>query len=233
MAKSKFECVVLDTINQIQNDLYIDLLEQKGKATYDDWKDYGVEILQLLHFIKKTGAVPVLVLGYEGSGKTMGADRLNPSTTLYINADKKPLVLSNRDKYIRGENYAEPTTYADVKGLIQLANESKGSHPLIIFIMGHIETYRGTEGEIRERLKVLGKMATKLNIEGSVVHCYYTQINSGEEDPANHYRLTTANSGYNTARAPYGYFEEYTIPNNLQTVLEKIKKDEFFVNNQN
>ena len=31
-----YRSVVIDTINQIQNDLYVELLKNKGKATFDD-----------------------------------------------------------------------------------------------------------------------------------------------------------------------------------------------------
>lgn len=227
MSKQKFDSVVLDTINQIQNDLYVKLLKMKGKATYDEWKDYGVEILDLLYSIKEMGAIPVLILGFEGTGKTMGARFLDPSKTLYINGDKKPLTFKDRSGYVRGTNYAEPKTYEDVKKLIKLAADTrdKDDAPLVVFIMGHIEVYRGSNDEQRERLKVLGKMATRLNLEGAVVHCYYTRVDIDEDEPEKRWVLTTQNSGYNTARSPEGYFQEYTIPNNLQHILEAIQED--------
>lgn len=226
---NKFDCVVLDTINEIQNQLYVKLLKQKGKATYDEWKDYGVEILHLLHFIKQSGAIPVFILGYEGTGKTMGARTLDASKTLYLNSDLKPITFKNKSGYKRGVNYAEPKTYDDVKKFIKLAQQTRdeGDPPLVVFIMGHIETYRGPDDEMRERLKVLGKMATRLNLEGAVVHTYYTDVDRDEQEPDLIWGLTTQNSGYNTARSPEGYFEEFRIPNDLSVILNKIQEDTY------
>ena len=54
--KPGYRTVVIDTINQIQNDLYVQLLNNKSKATFDDWKDFGIEILDLYSFIKSIAA---------------------------------------------------------------------------------------------------------------------------------------------------------------------------------
>lgn len=32
----KYQTVIIDTINQLQNNLYLQLLKDKGKATFDD-----------------------------------------------------------------------------------------------------------------------------------------------------------------------------------------------------
>jgi hypothetical protein len=228
--KQGYRSVIIDTINQIQNDLYIELLKNKGKATFDDWKDFGVEILDLYKFIKSLpNTVPVQVLGYEGTGKTVGGSFLDPSETVWLNADKKPLTFFGaRQKYPTDnskKNYKLVTGYDDVKTQL-LAISGKSKEPLIVFILGHLEDYKSEGSIIRQRLKVLGKQATKQNIEGALSHTYYTYIDPllDQMNPER-YKLTTVNSGTNTARSPQGYWDSSTIPNNYQLIVDKILAD--------
>lgn len=222
----KFEVVVLDTINQIQNNKYMDMLDKNTMITRDKWKDFGVEIYMLYHFCKELGVEIVQVLGYEGSGKSYGIKFLNPETTLWLHADAKPITFKGgRQAYSREKgNYTEPNTYEKVEKFIKFANDNRvdKSKPLVVFILGHIEDFKSEDGIMRQRLKVLGNLATKLNIEGSLAHCYYTDISYVEDKPK--YSLNTQNSGYNTARSLEELFETPLIPNNFQLVLEAIRK---------
>lgn len=228
--KPGYRTVVIDTINQIQNDLYVQLLNNKSKATFDDWKDFGIEILDLYSFIKSMpNTIPVQVLGYEGTGKTVGGSYLDPSETVWLNADKKPLTFFGaRGMYPPDnskKNYKVVTGYDEVKlQLSAIANKSK--EPLIVFILGHLEDYKSENGSIRQRLKVLGKMATKHNIEGALSHTYYTHIDTLVDAMSpERYKLSTANSGSNTARSPQGYWDKMYIPNNYQLIVDKILAD--------
>lgn len=65
---TKFRNVVIDTVNQLMNDQHIALMEAKNRgATYDEWRDFGVDLLDLYSYVKSLpNAVPVQVLGYEG-----------------------------------------------------------------------------------------------------------------------------------------------------------------------
>lgn len=223
----KYEVVIIDTINQLQNDLYIDLLDKKNRgANFDEWRDFGVEILSLFRKIKTLPADIILVLGAEGTGKTVGGKTLNPETTMWLNCDKKPLTfLGARKLYNKdAKNYTEPSTYKEVEDKLEFAHENKKSDRLIVFVIGHTEVYKAIDGN-RERLKILGKMATKHNLEGAVSHCYYTFVDSNEKDESKRYKLTTKNSGYNTARSPEGYWESMMIPNDYQLIIDKINSD--------
>lgn len=228
--KPGYRSVIIDTVNQIQNDLYVELIKNKGKATFDDWKDFGIEILDLYKFIKELpNTVPVQILGYEGTGKTVGGSFLDPSETVWLNADKKPLTFFKaREKYPidnSKKNYKLVTGYDDVKVQLQ-AIASKSKEPLIVFILGHLEDYKSEGGLIRQRLKVLGKQATKQNIEGAVSHTYYTYIDPlADSMSAERYKLSTTNSGTNTARSPQGYWDKMHIPNNYQLIVDKILAD--------
>lgn len=225
---SKFRTVVIDTINQAQNDLYIKLLKDKKRgATFDDWRDFGVEILDLYAFIKSLpNTIPIQILGYEATGKTVGGRFLNPEETAWLNVDKKPLTfVGGRKMYSREKkNYDEPSSYADIeKALTEIHKASK--KPLVVFILGHIEDYKNKDNEMRQRLKILGKMANKHNIEGALSHCYYTHVDDTLKltDPMRYQLRTIANK--DTARSPMGMWESEVIPNNLQLIVDKVVAD--------
>jgi hypothetical protein len=225
---SKFRNVVIDTINQIMNDQHVALMEAKNRgATYDEWRDFGVDLLDLYNYIKSLpNVVPVQVLGYEGSGKTVGASFLNPDETAYFNIDKKPLTFVGARKMynLEKKNYAILTGYKEVKDNLK-AISGAAKTPLIVYMLGHIEDYKVKGDILRQRLKVLGKMATKYNIEGALSHTYYTHVDEDKKntDPTR-YQLRTVSSN-DTARSPMGMWETEFIPNNLQLITDKIIQD--------
>jgi len=225
----KYQTVIVDTINQLQNNLYLKLLKDKGKASFDDWKDYGIEILDLYEFIKNLPDTTLIqVLGFEGTGKSFGTKFLDPSETMYFNIDNKPLTWFGARKMYPVNNslnnYSVPTTYDKVKSNIMHAHSKRKNH-LIVFMIGHIEVFKDAETLAhRHRLLVLGKMATKFNINGATSHTYYTQIDSTLPKEAGRYSFTTENSGFNTCRSPEGYWEG-KIDNNYQLIVDKILED--------
>ena len=225
---SKYRTVIVDTVNQLMNDQHVALMEAKNRgATYDEWRDFGVDVLDLYHFIKSlSNTVPIQVLGYEGTGKTVGGSYLNPEETYWLNIDKKPLTfVGARKSYnIELKNYAVPTGYKQVKDAIA-AIHGKSKQPLIVFILGHVEDYKAKGDIIRQRLKLLGKLATKYNIEGALSHTYYTHVDEDlkHTDP-NRYQLRTV-SVNDTARSPMGMWETEFIPNNFQLIVDKVVAD--------
>lgn len=187
-----------------------------------------------MKFLRDKGAVVVLVLGTEGSGKTVGGKYLNPEETVWLNADKKPLsFMGARKMYnLNNNNYREPSTYEDVKKYVNGVNAKRKHERLVFFMLAHVDVYRAPgENTMKERMRTLGKMATKFNIEGAVVHCYYTKVNPNAATVEERYRLTTQNSGFNTARSPEGYWvkedgtPEYDIQNNYHLIVEKLIED--------
>lgn len=231
MEDKKYRSIILDTINGLQNGLYIEHLKNVGKSDFDAWRDYGTDILDLFKYIKDLpDTIIVLVLGKEGSGKTVGGSFLNPEETAWLNTDGKPLsFFGAKGKYPTDnsrKNYLEPKTYEKVKANIKAIHE-KRKGTLVIFVNGHIEDYKSADGVIGQRLLILGKMATKLGVEGlHVSHTYYTKIDvSLPHTDAKRYKLTTATSGTNTARSPQGYWETYEIPNNYQNIVNRILED--------
>jgi hypothetical protein len=224
----KYRSIIIDTINQLMNDQHIALMEAKNRgATYDEWRDFGVDLLDLYSFIKSLpNTVPIQILGYEGSGKTVGGSFLNPDETYWLNIDKKPLTFANARKMysVEKKNYAIPTGYKEVKDAIK-AIHSVSKVPLIVFMLGHVEDYKAKGDVTRQRLKVLGKMATKYNIEGALSHTYYTHVDPElkNTDPKRYLLRTVSDN--DTARSPMGMWETEFIPNNLQLIVDKVVAD--------
>ena len=227
----QYNVAIVDTVNAIQNNQYMRMLDRKTGVTRDKWMDFGVDIYCFLDDLKARGIEIILVLGYEGSGKSYGIKTLNPETTKWFHADNKPPTFKgglsgyfeNRDLTKPKPNYQVPKTYSDIITWIDKGRE-KGviASNLKVFILGHIEDFKTADGEMRQRLKVLGNMATKMNIEGSVTHCYYTEITKMGDKLE--FKLRTQNSGFNTGRSPDEMFNDTYIPNDFQLILDAIEK---------
>ena len=228
--EKKYRIIIVDTINQLMNDHHVKLMKDKDRgATYDEWRDFGVELLDLYNFIKSLpNVVPIQILGYEASGKTVGGSFLNPDETVWLNIDKKPLTFAGaRSMYPvdnSRKNYSVVTGYDDVKKVITTI-AAKAKDPLIIFMLGHVEDFKDKKGNLRQRLKCLGKLATKYNIEGALSHSYYTDIDETKKntDPAR-YRLRTVSEN-DTARSPMGLWKDEFIQNNYQLIVDTILED--------
>lgn len=226
--KKGYTAVVIDTVNALQNDAYVEHMKEKGNPKFDEWRDYGAEILDLYLFLRNMNCDVVQILGREGTGKTVGVRTLDPDETLYLNADNKPLTFPKASKMYNSEkkNLHVPKDYERVKSLIStvITNKlsPKANGRLVVFVLAHTEDFKSSSGD-RERLRVLGKMATKLNIEGGVVHSYYTWVDPDMSKPdVERYRLLTRNTGYNTGRTPMEMWSEDKIPNDFQLILSKI-----------
>lgn len=224
----RYRTAIIDTVNQLMNDVHIDLMEKKNRgANYDEWRDFGVDILDLYNFIKSMpNTIPIQVLGYEGTGKTVGGSFLDSKENYWLNIDKKPLTFTGAKKLYSRENlnYKVITGYKECKETLG-AIHSASKDPLIVFILGHIEDYKAKGDIIRQRLKVIGKLATKYNIEGALSHTYYTHVDEDKKhtDPER-YMLRTV-SVNDTARSPMGLWETEFIPNNFQLIVDKVLAD--------
>lgn len=247
---ARYTSVVVDTINQAMNDTYVEYQHEFGRPGFDIWRDYGVEVLYLYQFIRSLkGALIVQVLGKEGTGKTVGAGFLDSNATMYLNLDRKPLTFADADDNYPNDrpqgtsnslgNYKEVLPEKNEKGkmevwsvirkAIQYAYDNRivdadpKKDKFVVFILGHTEVYKGANGIESERLLTLGKQATKLNIEGSLIYCFYTKVDPTAATRVGRYKLTMHNSGFNTARVPMGKFDEVEeIPNNYKMILDKI-----------
>src|SRR5690606_7810255 len=86
------------------------------------------------------------------------------------------------------------------------------------FITGHTENFK--EGsETRVRLKTLGNLNNKMQLEGKLETVLYSVVEMEAGSPV--YLLETQNNGYNTARSPMNLFEG-KIPNDYNMIIEKL-----------
>lgn len=224
---------VVDTLTSLQNDEYMGLLDRKTMVVLDHWRDFSVNLYAFVQELKKLKCTIVLVLGSEGSGKSWGVKELNPNDTLWIHADDKPLPWVGASKvwneeagnlYVPKGAPAFRDKYTEIENLIKEMDKDKVNpkQGLIVFLLGHVATYEAPEKVIRERMKTLGNMAGKMNVEGAVVHCYYTYLEvMGEEIK---YKLRTRNTGKNTGRSPGGMLPDLYIDNNFQIIVNAIEK---------
>lgn len=216
--------IVVDTLNGIQNDEW---MEMQKKAQMDTWFDFGKDIYKFVLEIQRRGFEIVLVPGYEGTGKSYGMKFFPKDTNMWYNCDKKNATwLGGKEQY--GTKNAPtkfnflPSNYAQIIAHIDAVIKAGQLAPNpVAFLTCHVEDFKSGV-ESRQRMKTLGKIATKMNIEGKMEHVYYTQaVKEGSETK---YYLLTQNTGNNSGRSPEGMWDTEKIPNNYQTIVEAIEK---------
>jgi len=86
------------------------------------------------------------------------------------------------------------------------------------FLTGHIENFKEGNDQ-RMRLKTLGQLNNKMQLEGKLETVLYSVVEKEGSDI--NYILETQNNGFNTARSPMGLFEG-KIPNDYGFIIEKL-----------
>ena len=217
--------IVIDTFTAFQKNDMLDTFA-KGTASHNDWKEYGTEIILFIRELQKRGFTCIGILGYEGSGKSYIMKTLPKDSNIWFNSDgKNPTWQGGREEYgtkINPTRYMIiPKTYGDVIGVIdQVKSKNQLDPEPIAFLMAHIEDYKSADGKQRQRLKTLGKLPNKLNIEDMFEMCYYTDIAMEAGKPV--YRLRTNNSGSDTCRTMEGLHDSYFIPNDGNLILKAL-----------
>ena len=236
MSQPKIKTIVVDTLNAIQNNQYMGMLDRKTMVTRDIWKDFGVDIYAfMVDDLQRLGFEVVLILGYEGTGKSFGLKYLEPGTNMWYNADKKNPTFKNVEfgdkKFNARQVYGTkqkpsgymviPESYKDITRHVEsIKEQGLLDEKRVAFLIGHVEDYKVEGGEMRKRLKTLGGLASKMNIEGSVENCYYTSLTVMGNNID--YKLDTQNTGTNTGRSLEEIFETRLIENNYNDIYEAI-----------
>lgn len=218
----KVRTICIDTLTGIQNEIY---MRDSKKPNFDIWTDYGKDIWGLISDLQDLGFQIVMILGEPGTGKSSGMMTLPHNTNIWYNADNKnPVWVGGKEEYGKKASprlpyHIIPKTYADVTNHIKMGME-KGmfEEDRYAILTGHIEDYK-TGMETKKRLKVLGKMATKMQLEGKLETVLYSEVRTNAGKPE--FVLTTMNDGTNTARSPMNLFEP-VIPNDYNLVITKL-----------
>lgn len=222
MSDVKIRSVCIDTLTAIQSDEY---MSDKRKPGHDKWKDYGQSIYSHMIDLQNLGFEIILILGEPGTGKSSGMRTLPHDTNIWYNADNKnPVWTGGTQEYGRKANprlpfHIVPKSYAEVISHIKGGIEKgKFEDVRFAFVLGHTEAYK-IGNDTKERLKVLGNLATKMQLEGKMETVLYSRVEMDGGTPT--FILETQNNGYNTARSPMGLFEG-KIPNDYNMILEKL-----------
>ena len=166
-----------------------------------------------------------MVLGEPGVGKSSGMRTLPTKTNVWINADKKdPVWEGGRAEY--GKIYSPtlpyhliPTSYKDITNHIEeLEKRGMLEEERFAILTGHVEDYKSGLDN-KKRLKTLGKISTKMQLEGKLNNVFYANV--VREGSTNRYVLETQTDGFNTARSPMGLFEPI-IENDYNFIIQKL-----------
>jgi hypothetical protein len=219
---TKVRTICVDTLTGIQNELW---MTDSKKASHDKWVDMGKGIWQLISDLQDRGFEIILILGEPGTGKSTGMRTLPHDTNIWFNADNKnPVWEGGKEEYgkkltPRMPYHLIPKNYSDIINHID-QGLSKGmfEEERYAILTGHTEDYK-TGLDNKKRLKTLGNLATKMQLEGRLETVLYSDVK--REGDTTRYVLITENDGVNTARSPMGLFEP-VIDNDYHAVISKL-----------
>ena len=220
--KIKVRTITIDTLTGIQNEIYMASIK---KPNYDKWTDFGKSIWQLITKLQKFGFEIIMILGEPGTGKSTGMRNLPSKTNIWFNADNKnPVWEGGKTEYGKKSAPIEPyhmipKTYKNVTDHIKEGiDKGMFEEERYAILTGHIEEYK-TGSLNKKRLKVLGNLATKMQLEGKLETVMYAEVRKEGEETQ--YVLTTENDGFNTARSHMNMFEP-VIDNDYNFIIEKL-----------
>lgn len=221
--KPRIRSICIDTLTGIQNEMY---MVSVGKPSHDKWADWGKGIWKLNTELQDLGFETILILGEPGTGKSTGMKNLPSKTNIWFNADNKnPVWKGGKQEYGRKNNpiapyHVIPKNYKDIiQHIKKILSKGGFEEERFAILTGHTEEYKQGR-ETRYRLKTLGNMATKMQLEGKFETVLYSRV-IREDGGSNQYVLDTQNDGYNTVRSPEGLFEPI-IKNDYNFVINKL-----------
>lgn len=218
----KIRTVTIDTLTGIMNEMY---MVSTKKATHDKWKDWGQDVWKLISALQDRGFEVVLILGEPGTGKSSGMRTLDSKTNIWFNADNKnPVWEGGKAEYGKKADpimpyHLIPKSYKEIIDHIDEV-ESRGmfEKEKYVILTGHVEDYK-TGIEHKRRLKILGNMNTKMQLEGRLETVLYSSVI--KDSGGTRYVLETENDGVNTARSPMNLFDPI-IENDYKMVIDKL-----------
>lgn len=150
-------------------------------------------------------------------------------------SDKAPHVkniIIEDSNYIMGFNMMAKATEVGftkftlmARDMVDLFREARRLRDdLKVFYFTHPETIEDGGEIVGYKIKTAGKMIdNQIVLEGLLTVCLYTFVEDTKDGSANYYFLTNRFRKY-PAKSPDGMFDNIKIPNNLQTVVDKINE---------
>lgn len=229
--------IVIDTLNAVQDAAYVKNEANKGKTGYEEWKDFGIGIYNFILQLKQFGET-VLIVGPYGKGKTYGTKFLDAGSWLFYNCDNKNLTYKNDNfKELYGTKKDPGMLHRigyDFKQIIteltqlKLGITTKNGDTIklgddvVIFAIAHDEEYKSKDGMIKSRLKVQGKLATKMGISGLVNYYFIPELKSVNNKIKYSFKTNSVDNS-DEARSSEGCFDTY-IDNNFKFIATKIRE---------
>lgn len=219
---TKIRSICVDTLTAIQNEQF---MHDRKKPGHDQWKDYGQDIYVFMSDLQALGFEIILILGEPGTGKSSGMRTLPSNTNIWYNADNKnPVWEGGNAEYgkklaPKAPYHVIPKEYSDIIKHVKLGiSKNMFEDVRYAFVTGHTETFKAGN-DTRERLKILGKLGTKMQLEGKMETVLYSRVEMDNATPR--FILETQNNGFNTARSPQNLFEG-KIDNDYNMIIEKL-----------
>lgn len=157
-------------------------------------------------------------------------------TLLYVNNNRPEIktIVVDDWQYMSSFEYFER---ADEKGFQKFADIGKHladvaimstclREDLIIIFLTHVEEITDSEGNRKLKAKTIGKMVDeKLTLEGLFSIVLLAKLIKTKEGELR-YVFQTNGAGNDTSKSPHGMFDSRYIPNDLQVVIDAVKKYE-------
>lgn len=183
-------------------------------------------------------------LPFKGSEKMYNTERknykevddANEITRLLRTISDKALHIKNiiieDSNYIMGFNMVAKATETGftkfslmAKDMVDLFRQARMLRDdIVVFYFTHPEVIEDAGEIIGYKMKTAGKLIdNQVLLEGLLTVCLYTLVEE-QKDGTSSYNFVTNRYRKLPAKSPAGMFEEVKIPNNLQTVLDKVKE---------
>lgn len=150
---------------------------------------------------------------------------LPTKTNIWFNADNKnPVWEGGKQEYGKKANpilpyHVIPKTYKEIIDHVdEVMKRGMFEEERYAILTGHTESYKAGN-EMKERLKVLGNLSTKMQLEGRLETVLYSNVRKEGQETL--YVLETQNNGANTARSPMNMFEP-VITNDYNEIIQKL-----------
>ena len=110
---------------------------------------------------------------------------------------------------------------ADVYDLIDMCNTSLRDD-IIVYMMGHCAVYEGPNGETLKRPVTNGKKLEKIQLETKFTTVLIGRVDPSPTGETSEYKFETQ-ARESVGKSPIGMFSDFTIPNSLSYVEEKVR----------